>query len=652
LRLPDKNFKRNNATHDDMLFLEPLVANSNSIMKSTDVETSEDHFSHHGVEFRDIRKSVSMSTGYQHQVLYNISGKCNSGNMMAIMGRSGSGKTSLLQVLGGRQASAGEVKIYGEQISQFRRSEISYVWQDDIFYPSPSYTVRDQLMFEAYVKMPASTSQRALVESVDGVMKQMQIEHRAGTSLCLVSGGERRRSSIAKELLSDPRVLLMDEGTSGLDSAAAHDLLLQLKNLAAEKKIPVICVIHQPSSRSFYLFDTVLMLCEGYCVYRGPPQQCMDYLSSVGVSPPEQQCNPADFFLDLLFSQEVDPVTELYPRYKLYHAWVEKEKEISTLKQVECMEEGSCTDEAQICVEAASCIDEYSIIEEYKSSYLRQVYAVLARSTKAGCEVEFGCINVLQTLFMALLAGLCWFQIPLAEDRIGDTAGYVLFVVAYWFFAGMFEGMLEFLPERVVLRRELASGDYPLSAYFLAKTLASTPVRVFLPWVFVTISYFMADAQPRAEVYFALAALVVLSTLVGSSIGTCVGCITEDYHVASSLTTMLSLSMLIVGGFYLTALPRWLSFLGYCSAFRYAYRACVQVMFGSARRISCAGGYWVAACATAPSGFVDGAEAVTFVLGDGVESLPTNIWVMAIFFVFFRVVAYWALLFAEKKIFL
>ena len=607
-----------------------------------------------GVTFAHITKNIRFGKNPQYSIVSDVSGKCDKQEMWAIMGRSGSGKTTLLQILGGRvtRKVTGSVTILGQPYCKAMRTQISYVWQQDIFFPSPTFTVHDQLIFEAYVKMPSTTPRVEILERVDSVMKEMKIDHRADTSLQVISGGEQRRTSIAKELLSDPTVLLVDEGTSGLDSAAAFDLLLKLQSLARDKQIPVIAVIHQPSSRAFHLFDTVLMMSEGCCVYRGPPAQCMSYLASVGVAPPENHCNPADFMLDLLFSQELDS-DGMWPRHKLYYAWRAHEAQ-SGAQAIGVgggtdIEQKSTSPVAVSEMESDSNDDgeEYSNTVEYKSSYRRQVHAVLVRSFKASSAVEFGIMNILQTVFMAMLVGLCWFQTPHQESRISDLAGYVLFTIAYWFFAGMFEGMLEFLPERVALRRELSSGDYRLSAYFIAKTLASAPVRVLLPLGFVTLSYFMVDAQASLRAYLAFSALVVFATLVGNSVGAFVGCLTSNYHVATRLTTVVALSMLVVGGFYLTHLPPWLSFLGYFSAFRYSYRASIQVLFKFKEGIRCMGGFWIYACRFDPYGTIGGDAVIDYTLGADLDPLGVNIGVMCVYFVSFRVFAYFALLYGE-----
>jgi ABC-type multidrug transport system ATPase subunit len=245
------------------------------------------------------------------------------------MGMSGCGKTTLLQVLGGRMVDqvTGQILVQGIQFDKVMRSHVSYVWQDDVFFPAPNFTIRDQLMFTSYVQMPYTDTHEQIVKAVNKVLTSMQLEHRADIPVHFLSGGEKRRVSIAKELLTDPRVLLIDEGTSGLDSAAAFDLLNKLKVLAVRNQIPVVMSIHQPSTRAFHLFDTVLFLSEGCCVYRGKPHECMSYVASFGFAMGGAQgnYNPADFMIDVLYSQVVDEKTGKWPRYALISAWLEKE---------------------------------------------------------------------------------------------------------------------------------------------------------------------------------------------------------------------------------------------------------------------------------------------------------------------------------------
>ena len=644
------------------------------------------------IAFKEVTKEVKNAKGVSYPLIYKVSGSVEPGQMMAIMGLSGSGKTTLLQVIIGRITSqvTGKILIQGIPFDKVMRSHISYVWQDDVFFPSANFTVRDQLMFTAYVQMPYTESHDKIKASVQRVMEKMHLTHIADSCVHYISGGEKRRTSIGTELLTDPRVLFIDEGTSGLDSAATFDLLVKLKALAIQNQIPVVMSIHQPSTRAFHQFDTVLMMSEGYCVFRGRPSECTPYLKKFGFYMPQmdqiENYNPADFIIDVLYSQEVDAATGKWPRYAMMTAWLEKEyaesllmagppsaqtggadvvafdlaAESSKMEQGQASKKememeanninnnnGSNSKKVTSKPQAAKILETETSVHEYQSSFYRQVYAIFKRSFKASFIVQFGYVNIMQNIFMAILVGLCWYQIPNREERVSDFSGFVFFVLSYWFFAGMFEGMLEFLPERAPMRRELVSGDYRLSAYFFAKTLAGIPVKIVQPWIFVTIAYFMAAKESSAEIYFSFAAIVVLSTLVGNSIGMFVGSLTLDYNIATSLTTVVALGMLIVGGFYVKNLPNWLDFLGFLSVFRFAYRASIQVTYKYIDTITCSGGYWIYACYWSTTGTITGTQALTFILGENVDSLTTNIYVLFIYFVAFRFFSYLALLWAE-----
>jgi ABC-type multidrug transport system ATPase subunit len=112
-----------------------------------------------------------------------------------------------------------------------------------------------------------------------------------------ISGGERKRTSIGYELITDPSLLLLDEPTSGLDSSTSLRICKILKN-EAERGMSVLATIHQPSGPLFMLFDRVIVLAEGYCVYNGPPTVVKEYFEHFGLSIGRFQ-NPADKLLML-----------------------------------------------------------------------------------------------------------------------------------------------------------------------------------------------------------------------------------------------------------------------------------------------------------------------------------------------------------------
>ncbi|CAN1235350.1 ABC transporter G family member 25 [Linum perenne] len=200
------------------------------------------------------------------------------GEILAVLGPSGSGKSTLLNALAGRlHHGAGTL------------TGTSFVAQDDVLYPH--LTVRETLLYCAMLRLSAFSSRDEKAAAAEWAIAELGLGKCADTMIGNsfvrgVSGGERKRVSIAHELLINPSLLILDEPTSGLDSTAAYRLVASLGQLA------------QPSSRVYQMFDSVLVLSEGRSLYFGKGCEAMGYFESVGYSP-SFPVNPADFLLDL-----------------------------------------------------------------------------------------------------------------------------------------------------------------------------------------------------------------------------------------------------------------------------------------------------------------------------------------------------------------
>ena len=107
-----------------------------------------------------------------------------------------------------------------------------------------------------------------------------------------VSGGERKRTSIGYELITDPSIMLLDEPTSGLDSHNALKIIDLLKT-EANRGMAVLCTIHQPSAQILSRFDRIVLLSEGYTIFSGAPKEVTSYFQKFGLRM-TKFCNPAD----------------------------------------------------------------------------------------------------------------------------------------------------------------------------------------------------------------------------------------------------------------------------------------------------------------------------------------------------------------------
>ncbi|KAE9024798.1 hypothetical protein PR002_g11360 [Phytophthora rubi] len=240
-------------------------------------------------------------------ILTNVSGRCAPGELTAVMGPSGCGKTTLLDILADRISSGtieGDISLNGESrnVKTFRAVS-SYVAQEDSLLGS--FTVLETLEMAAKLSLPNSVTHDDIVERVQSVIDEMGLrvcEHTLIGDMFRkgISGGQKRRLSIAIELLSEPSILLLDEPTSGLDSASTHNVMQFVSKLCKENKT-VICTIHQPSSLVYEMFTNVVILTAGETVYFGPREHILDHFSAAGYSCP-MYMNPAEYFISLVNS--------------------------------------------------------------------------------------------------------------------------------------------------------------------------------------------------------------------------------------------------------------------------------------------------------------------------------------------------------------
>ena len=236
------------------------------------------------------------------EILKGVTGVVEPGEMLAMLGPSGSGKTTLLTALGGRLGGKlhGRITYNGEPFSNAMKRNTGFVTQDDVLYPH--LTVLETLVFTALLRLPNSITKEKKVEHAKSVIDQLGLtkckDSIVGSPyLRGVSGGERKRVSIAQELLINPSLLFLDEPTSGLDSTTAQRIVSTLWELACGGRT-VVMTIHQPSSRLYYMFHKVLLLSEGNTLYYGKGAEAIEYFSNIGYAP-SLAMNPSDFLLDL-----------------------------------------------------------------------------------------------------------------------------------------------------------------------------------------------------------------------------------------------------------------------------------------------------------------------------------------------------------------
>ncbi|CAN0164535.1 unnamed protein product, partial [Ectocarpus sp. 12 AP-2014] len=225
------------------------------------------------VEWKDV--SFSVGRGKKKAILDGVSGSANAGKVLAVMGPSGSGKTTLLNALAGQVPYSKKTRLHGtltvggaerapdqEQASAFLAWH-AFVKQEDVFYSQ--LTVRETLLMAARLRLPSSVPLEEKSAMVDKLISKLGLSKVASTIVGDektrgISGGEKKRLSIACQLFGTPSLIFCDEPTTGLDAFQASARVMATLRQLAQDGHTVICSIHQPRSSIYGMFDDVLLL--------------------------------------------------------------------------------------------------------------------------------------------------------------------------------------------------------------------------------------------------------------------------------------------------------------------------------------------------------------------------------------------------------
>lgn len=225
--------------------------------------------------------------------------------------------------------------------------------------------------------------------------------------------------------------------------------------------------------------------------------------------------------------------------------------------------------------------------KKFNTSWMTQFHVLLHRSLKNSRSAILTTINVTKSVALGTLTGLLWFQMPYTEETVPDRGSFLFFAITYWIFDGIFSAIFSFPMERAIIFKERASGSYHLSAYFLSKTLSEMPTRLILPSMFWTIAYWMADINPRFEIFLATLGCLLLAVLAGESYGLLCGALVMDFEKAMTVMVVISLTTMAAGGFYVKNIPNFLVWIKYISPFKPGYEAAQVLVFD--RNVPCDG---------------------------------------------------------------
>ncbi|KAH9488427.1 ATP-binding cassette sub- G member 5 [Bulinus truncatus] len=503
-------------------------------------------------------------------VLNNICMTFVSGELTALVGTSGSGKTSLLDVISGRGTgeTTGVVSYYGHQCTrQVMRQKSSYVLQADRLLPT--LTVRETLTYMAYLKLPGRLSHKEIEAKVLSVISDMGLSHVAenrigGAVIRGVSGGEKRRISIGVQLLKDPEILLLDEPTSGLDAFTAHHLVNSLAELAHKGKL-VIMSIHQPRSDIFRLLDKIGILTNGQLAFLGRPDQMVPYFTNIGYPCPVNQ-NPCDVYID---------VTSIDRRTKK-----QEQKTLTRARQI-CASFFDSDLQSGIIKRITAGLSQHHIenideLEESKSDAPTwpRIFTCLLNRMNVHLKRDRGAFLGRFLLLPFFIPFILMFlgRLSLNQGSIQDRLGIIYQSIQVSPYVGLVNGIALFPSLRDLFYREHHDGLYSTLTFLSAYYMHCLPFNIVSGAIFASALYWVAGLNPDIVSFGAFVLVCVMLQQFGEMMTMSICGFFRNVQLANNTTALIfSASGLVASGLVRTVenMPTILQWAGYVSVHKY-----------------------------------------------------------------------------------
>ncbi|CBI17066.3 unnamed protein product, partial [Vitis vinifera] len=492
------------------------------------------------------------------QLLRDVSGAFRPGILTALVGVSGAGKTTLMDVLAGRKTGGyieGSISISGYPKNQATFARVSgYCEQNDIH--SPYVTVYESLLYSAWLRLASDvkdSTRKMFVEEVMDLVELNPLRH-ALVGLPGVGGlstEQRKRLTIAVELVANPSIVFMDEPTSGLDARAAAIVMRTVRNTVDTGRT-VVCTIHQPSIDIFEAFDELLLMKRGgQVIYAGPlgrhSHKLVEYFESVpGVTKIKEGYNPATWMLEISSSAveaqlDID-FAEVYASSDLYRRNQNLIKELST------PEPGS--KDLYFPTQYSQ-----SFITQCKACFWKQHYSYWRNS-------EYNAIRFFMTIVIGVLFGVIFWskgdQIHKQQDLInllGATYAAVLFLGA----TNATSVQSVVAVERTVFYRERAAGMYSELPYAFAQVAIETIYVAIQTLVYALLLYSMIGFHWKVDKFFYFYYFIFMCFTYFSMYGMMVVALTPGHQIAAIVSSFFLSFWNLFSGFLIPRplIPIW-----------------------------------------------------------------------------------------------
>ena len=544
--------------------------------------------------------------GEEIDILRNFRGLLRPGEMVLVLGRPGSGCTTFLKVIAnqrfGYTGIDGEV-LYGpydsKTFAQYYRGEAVYNGEDDIH--NPTLTVGQTLGFALDVKTPGKrpggvSKAQFKTKVVNLLLKMFNIEHTINTIVGNpymrgISGGERKRVSIAEMMVTSACICAWDNTTRGLDASTALDYAKSLRIMTNIYKTTTFVSLYQASENIYNQFDKVMVIDEGRQVFFGPATEARPYFEGLGFKDKPRQTTPdyltgctdpfereyangrsesnAPYDPDSLakaFDQSIF-ATDLSAEMLEYRKKLENEKEIYADFET-AHQQGKQKHTTKSSV--------------YAAPFHLQIWALIQRQFLIKWQDKFSLVvSWIRTLVVAILLGTVWLNLPDTSAGAFTKGGVLFFSLLFNAFQAFGE-LASTMLGRPIINKHRAYTFHRPSALWIAQIivdLAFASVQIF---VFSVMVYFMCHLVRDAGAFFTFYLMVIAGYLAMMLFFRTLGCLCPDFDYAMKFAAMLITIFVLTSGYLIPYQneKKWLRWIFWLNALGLGFSDLMMNEFG------------------------------------------------------------------------
>ncbi|SPO01569.1 probable pleiotropic drug resistance proteins (PDR1-15), ABC superfamily [Cephalotrichum gorgonifer] len=541
-------------------------------------------------------------TAKKRTILHNASGQVKPGEMLLVLGRPGAGCTSLLRALSNHRESFDEV--LGEtryasmthEEAKKHRQHLIFNAEDDIHFPTLS--VNQTLKFALRNKVPnerpehLEQSHHFIQHVKNGILDSLGIPHTKHTMVGNefirgVSGGERKRVSLAEVMATQSPVQFWDQPTRGLDSKTALEFSNTLRRDADHNGRTILATMYQAGNAIYDNFDKVLVLAEGRVIYYGPRSLGRSYFEELGFICPTG-ANVADFLTSVTVETErvIAPgMEEKVPRTPVEFERVLRGSLMYQDMMASMTDPDTLTKETDELSEAVRREKQRTITGQkspYTVGLAQQVHSCIIRQFQIMMGDRLSLfIKVASATIQALVCGSLFYNLPETSASIFTRPGVIFFPVIYFLLEAMSETTASFAGRPILARHKLFALYRP-TAFCIANAITDIPVVLIQATTFSLVLYFMSALQMDAGKFFTFWIIVNLCMLCFGQMFRMVGALFKNFGTASQVSGLLSTVLFVYGGYLIPfeKMHVWFRWIFYLNPGSYAFESLMANEFG------------------------------------------------------------------------